>query len=71
MKNLHNIEKSAFREGQYVGYGGGHVWRIRRSNSSYGNWWAQSTTEHNSQLWAWRLSDLSDKLSALNYPLAA
>ena len=66
MKNLLNIEKSAFRPGQYVGYGGGHVWRIRRSNSSYGNWWAQSQSDPNRQLRAWRLEELSAELSALN-----
>ncbi len=29
MRNLHNIEKSAFHRGQYVGYANG-VWRIDR-----------------------------------------
>lgn len=28
MKNLHNIEKSAFNKGEYVGYGHGTVYRI-------------------------------------------
>ena len=27
-RSFHNIEKSAFRPGQYVGYGGGEVFRI-------------------------------------------
>ena len=26
----YNIEKSAFRRGEYVGYGGGALWRISR-----------------------------------------
>lgn len=29
-KYYHNIEPSAFHRGEYVGYGGGAVWRIRR-----------------------------------------
>ena len=32
----HNIEKSGFRRGEYVGYGAGTVWRIRR----YGDGWS-------------------------------
>jgi len=30
MKALHNIEKSAFRRFEYVGYGGGRVYRVRK-----------------------------------------
>jgi hypothetical protein len=29
-RNMHNIEKSGFHRGEYVGYGGGTVWRIRQ-----------------------------------------
>jgi hypothetical protein len=29
---MHNIEKSAFRRGQYVGYGGGTAWRISKGD---------------------------------------
>lgn len=29
-QTFHNIEKSVFRPGEYVGYGGGRVWHIRR-----------------------------------------
>jgi hypothetical protein len=70
MNNLPNIEKSAFHRGEYVGYGGGYVWRIRKSTSSYGNWFAfvsgPAPVQHNSpQLMAWRLTDMSEKLSAL------
>lgn len=32
MLSLHNIEKSAFRRGEYVGYGNG-VWRVARASS--------------------------------------
>lgn len=31
MKNLHNIEPSVFRKGEYVGYDGrGHVWHVAK-----------------------------------------
>ena len=30
MQNMHNIEPSRFRRGEYVGYAGGTVWRITR-----------------------------------------
>lgn len=70
MKDLPNIEKSAFRKGEYVGYGAGKVWRIRKSTSSYGNWLAISQHEPNRQVFAWRLADMSDNLSALNTTLA-
>ena len=33
MKALVNIEKSGFRDGQYVGYACGTVWRITRTPS--------------------------------------
>ena len=36
---LHNIEKSIFKKGQYVGYGSGMVWTI----TNHGRYWiAQS-----------------------------
>jgi len=37
----YNIEKSAFRKGEYVGYAAGYVFRVVKSNSSFGNWQAQ------------------------------
>ena len=39
MKTLQNIEKSAFRRGEYVGYCHG-VWRIMRSCAGGGSWFA-------------------------------
>lgn len=39
MQNLHNIEKSAFRRGEYVGYASGLVFRVIRVN---GGWQAVS-----------------------------
>ena len=76
MKNYHNIEKSAFKPGAYVGYGGGLVWHITKTNSTFGNWIArpllwitQDTTAHekykNRDVYAMRLADMSEKLAAL------
>lgn len=36
MKSFHNIEKSAFRRFEYVGYAGGRVYRIRKTG--FGHW---------------------------------
>lgn len=63
MQSLHNIEKSAFHPGQYVGYGRNQVWRIRKCKSTYGNWWAYSLQDHNQRVYAWKLADLSAKLA--------
>jgi len=68
---MHNIEKSAFRSGEYVGYAAGSVFRIVRSNSSYGNWCATVSHGDNAEahanrpIFAFRLRDLSQKLAAL------
>jgi hypothetical protein len=62
---MHNIEKSAFRRGEYVGYAHG-VWIIRKSNSSYGTWSARHRDDiKRPTLFAFRLSDLSAKLDAI------
>ena len=58
---MFNIEKSAFKRGEYVGYAKG-VWRITKSNSSYGRWHARRYINPNDQLFAWRLADMSAKL---------
>lgn len=65
MKNYHNIEKSAFRHGEYVGYGGGKVWRISKSNSSFGNWYAHEQYNVNNKIYAFGLQSMSEKLSAI------
>ena len=72
MKSLHNIEPSGFHKGQYVGYGAGKVWRIRKTNSTYGNWIAQACKPASpdadplvANIYAFRLSDMSGKLAAL------
>ena len=71
MKNLDNVEKSGFHKGEYIGYGAGLVWRITKSNSSFGTWCARPL-EHtcggdmrlvNTLLYAFRLSDMSEKLA--------
>lgn len=59
---MHNIEKSAFRKGEYVGYANG-VWLIRKTNSSFGNWSARHRDDPRQPLiFAMRLADLSAKL---------
>jgi hypothetical protein len=71
---MHNIEKSAFNKGEYVGYGGGVVWRIRRAHSSFGKWCARPleyTCGNNDKLkntivYAFRLRDMSDKLHVVS-----
>ena len=40
MRNLHNVEKSGFHHGQYVGYAAGWVYRIRKLG---GRWVASNT----------------------------
>jgi len=65
MKSLPNIEKSAFKRGEYVGYHHG-VWRIMKSNSSYGRWWAVYTQQPKLQLYAWSLAMMSKRLSETN-----
>ena len=60
MKDLHNIEKSAFRRGEYVGYARGKVWRI--SKTAYGGWKWVATSDDAQSLYADRLIDLSKVL---------
>jgi hypothetical protein len=63
MKNLVNIEKSAFHKGEYVGYSNG-VWIIRKSNSSYGNWSAHHRDSNRAPLiFGFTLEDISKKLT--------
>ena len=63
MKSYPNIEKSAFRKGEYVGYSEGKVFRITKSNSSFGNWHAHNRDNWNEQLFAFGLDSMSKKLS--------
>lgn len=71
MKSFSNIEPSAFHKGQYVGYGGGLVWRITKSTSSFGNWSARpNEVTHGASaarvptLFAMRLEEMPAKLGA-------
>lgn len=61
MKNLHNIEKSAFRPGQYVGYAYG-VWSIARAGKT---WRAVHRDD------TWRPVQCADTLAELSLKLAA
>jgi len=56
MKDLPNIERSAFKRGQYVGYGGG-TWRIFR----FGGHWNAVRRPHGF-LAAATLEEMSRKL---------
>jgi hypothetical protein len=68
---MHNIEKSAFRRGEYVGYADGCVWRITKSMSTFGSWCALVSHGDNAHahtnrfIFAFRLHDMSQKLAAL------
>ena len=66
MRNLPNIEKSAFGPGDYIGYGVG-VWRITKTTSSYGNWIAykQNAQLCDRPIYAFTLKQMSDKLTNL------
>ncbi len=64
MKNYPNIDKSAFRKGEYVGYSAGKIYRIRRSNSSFGSWFAFNRDDFNDQIFAFGLAAMSKKLEA-------
>jgi hypothetical protein len=63
MKNYPNIDKSAFRKGEYVGYSEGKIYHISRSNSSYGNWFAHNRDNWNDQIFAFGLDSMSQKLT--------
>lgn len=71
MQTLHNIEKSAFHKGQYVGYGAGRVWRI--SKNTWSRLWIATACVPNSPkadgtvppIKRKRLADVSQKLEAL------
>lgn len=68
MKSYTNIEKSAFRKGEYVGYGGGRVWRIKRVGSYLKGhvWRAEPTTGRyrDDMIVARRLDEMSTALAA-------
>ena len=59
---MHNIEKSAFRRGEYVGYGGGYTWRIPVKQGGY--WYAYARGS-DKMLHGLRLKDLQAQLESL------
>lgn len=61
-----NIEKSAFRKGEYVGYGGGRVWRIKRVGSYIRGkvWRAETRDMPYDVIVARRLDEMSTALAA-------
>ena len=63
MKSYPNIEKSAFRKGEYVGYSEGKVYHISKTNSSYGTWFAHNRDNYNDQVFAFGLDSMSAKLA--------
>ena len=62
MKNLHNIEKSAFRVNQYVGYDNkGHLWRIKKEDR---HWTASKQTGYG-RIESSTLMEISSKLDTI------
>lgn len=57
----HNIEKSAFRRGEYVGYADG-VWSITKNERSSEKWLAVKRDGPVNILYADTLKELSEKL---------
>jgi hypothetical protein len=64
MKNYCNIEKSAFRKGEYIGYCEGRIYHIRKTNSSFGTWFAHDRDNYNDQIYAFGLESMSKQLQA-------
>jgi hypothetical protein len=64
MKAYPNIEKSAFRRGQYVGYAKG-VWTITKSSSSYGCWFAVHQEYPKFTIHTWTLDTMSRRLTEM------
>ena len=63
MKSYPNIEKSAFRKGEYVGYSEGKVYHISKTNSSFGTWFAHNRDNYNEQIFAFGLAQMSERLA--------
>jgi hypothetical protein len=63
MKSYPNIDKSAFRKGEYVGYANGKVFHITKSKASSGNWHAVNRDNPSEQLFTYGLLAMSDKLA--------
>jgi hypothetical protein len=67
IRNLHNIEASAFRTGEYVGYDGrGYVWHVRKVRDK--EWVAAPAPNNPARSLATRIRDTT--LTALASRLA-
>lgn len=62
MKYMANIEKSAFKPGEYVGYSSGQVFRIKRQARSHWVAWNPDRSIHYNGA---RLQDISTRLHCL------
>lgn len=60
MKAFHNIEKSAFKAGEYVGYANGEVYRIMRD----GKRWLAVNRRGADSFVRYNLADISAALEA-------
>lgn len=60
MRDLHNVEKSTFRKGEYVGYANG-VWRIRKRAG--GAWRGD---KDGASVYGATLADISSELDAVD-----
>ncbi len=65
----YNIEKSGFHRGEYVAYSAGYVFRVVKSNSSFGRWQASLARFNpgnprlsNRFFYGWTLAELSANL---------
>ena len=65
-RSFPNIEKSGFHKGEYVGYGGGNTWRIKKSNGAKSRWWMAIQQNGKGVMHANLLSKMSEQLSALD-----
>jgi len=73
MPSYPNIDKSAFRKGEYVGYGAGRVWRVYKSRKTGVVRWIAAPCKHGSperdqtknEVSDWTLGAVSAKLAAL------
>lgn len=61
MRSFHNIEKSGFHRGQYVGYAAGLVYRIRKID---GGRWMASNQNGGDSFTRDTLADISKALDA-------
>jgi len=64
MKNYPNIEKSAFRKGEYVGYCEGRIYHIKRSKNTFWTWAAYDCENSSDQIVSFNLAEMSKKLTA-------